>query len=458
VSQSREHAIITAALRLPPTRCSTRGIAEELGLSQSTVSRFWRSHLCASPACDDLESLAVTDRLVLAGLLVTEDGTTMLFRRLPPGGTPRFGMASQGFLGRWRAVLAADFARPEPSSHESAEQADIRKDRFRAASESLGPAAVLVTNAVTDVVTADEPAGPARAGRVIRAGEGGGWSGLIAALSRLPEDLGNDGMADVVARLQHWYRNPDGIFVWVSPVEALPDEEPEDGPSSRGDGGRRPAPTLEDEILRGIQTGLSHGEFAVGDEISEQALARYLGMGRARLRRGVDALQEQGLVGVLRGSGVSIQLPTRDEVAELYAARNALGTLAVRAAARRRDLDPRALTDVLERIRSAVRQGDSPQVQKMDALFQTVLAHASGLARIPPMLESFHQQMMLYISAFGVEYDYPMQEVLEGDRLIATAVGSGDQAAAVAAWHRKMQDGVEYMLELIREPDFGITR
>lgn len=439
-----EHAVVTAALRLPPARCSTRGIAADLGVSQSTVSRFWRGHLRDSPAAARLAELARADRLVLAGVLITRQGSQLLLRRLPSGGTQGLGTASQAFVGRWRAVLGADAMRPWIGQRAgSVEQEAVRVDRFRSALDAVGADAVVVTDLPSGQVRAPEGA------TVLGVEPGGEWSGLVTVLSTLPEHLADSAVADVVARLQHWYRNVDGTFAWAETGPGLDSGAPGAAAPAARVPSRRTRRPVEDQILRGIQAGLAQGDYRVGEEVSEQVLAKRLGMARSRVRRGITVLQEQGMVGVDHGSGVSIRLPSQEDVVELYAARNALGTLAVRAAARRRDLDPARLADLLDPIRTAVRNGDSPLVQRLDAQFQIELAHASGMVRVPAMLESFHQQMMLYISVLGADYDYPVEEVLEWARTLATAVGDRDQAKAVQAWRQKMDAGATYMLGLI---------
>lgn len=192
------------------------------------------------------------------------------------------------------------------------------------------------------------------------------------------------------------------------------------------------------------------GAFEIGDDISVRVLADRLGIGRARAQQAIQSLAEEGLVTVAAGRGIAVRLPSISDVLEMYAARRALGSIAVRAASRRRDLDATELEALVDGLARSIEGGDKVAMQRFDSEFQIALAHASGLSRIPSMLDSFTQQLVMFIDLMGVHYDYPADRMVAQDAALLAGVRAHDQDAAVRAWQDKMDAGATYMLGQVR--------
>ena len=453
-------AVLTAPLWLPPKRCSTRGIAAAIGTSQSRVARLSRSYPVPSRAAEELAVIVAHEHLTIAAAAVTASGSHVLLQSAGgPGGHDYAPVSARNRL-RLRALLAARTVREHigPARHARANDDAPFWTRVERAA-TAGSATVLTT--ARGAVPADRTAGA----RVLRCGTDREWHGLLAPLCELAEPLVDEALGELEQRLRRWYRHPEAPFAWLAssdepgaPTDAVrsrPSASPAPAAAPPDDGGLAPGArtgsrAIEDDLLREIQSGVEDGTFEIGDDISVRVLADRLGVGRARVHRAIQSLAEEGLVTVTAGSGVAVRLPSASDVLEMYAARRALGSISVRAASRRRDLDLHELDALVNGLARSARAGDSASMQRFDSEFQVALAHASGLSRIPAMLDSFTKQLVMFITLMGVHYDYPADLMHAQDARLLVAIRANDQEAAVRAWQEKMDAGARYMLGQMR--------
>lgn len=446
-------AVLTAPLWLPPRRSSTRGIAAAIGTSQSRVARLLRGYATDSPAAAELSTLVGREHLTITGLVVSGSGSHILLESVGGLRVHDYAPVSGRNRLRVRALLAADVVRqdvealPLPARKEEAS--------FRARVERAAQAghATVLTSATAPVLA--DRVGRAR---VLRCASSREWQGLFAPLCALAEPLVDETLVELEQRLRRWYQHPEHPFLWLA-ESSSPGGAPDLRPSpsvavvSRGTSSTEARVQLhetEDALLRDIQAGLSDGTFGIGDDISVRVLADRLGMGRSRVRRAIQSLGEEGLVTVTGEAGITVRLPSASDVVEMYAARRALGSIAVRAASRRSDLDAGELEALVAALDRSVRADDRVGMQRFDGEFQVALAHASGLSKIPAMLDSFTKQMVMFITLLGVQYNYPADRMLAQDARLLAAIRARDQEAAVRAWQEKMDAGARYMLGQVR--------
>ncbi len=80
---------------------------------------------------------------------------------------------------------------------------------------------------------------------------------------------------------------------------------------------------------------LLYGEIAVGSRISSVELSKKLGISRTPIREAIRRLASEGLIKQVSGYGAFMQMPTRDELVELYDMRELMETFAAGEAAAR---------------------------------------------------------------------------------------------------------------------------
>ncbi|HEV2274588.1 MAG TPA: GntR family transcriptional regulator [Acidobacteriaceae bacterium] len=127
-----------------------------------------------------------------------------------------------------------------------------------------------------------------------------------------------------------------------------------------------------------ILKAIVYGRLDLGEPLSENDLAKALGVSKAPVRQGLNELRLRGLVVVIPQSGSYVFSPTREEIEELCDFRLLLEDRALRASM---ENDPRALLSslkkIVEEMKKAYRAADLFQSKLLDTEFhQTFLKHS----------------------------------------------------------------------------------
>jgi DNA-binding GntR family transcriptional regulator len=132
-------------------------------------------------------------------------------------------------------------------------------------------------------------------------------------------------------------------------------------------------------------------ELSPGEIVSENSIAKLLGMGRSPVREAVLRLSYEGLFVMLPKRGILVRSMSVKEIGEMYEVRSRLETLAAARAAAR--MSP----DALERLRTIVAQQleegtteepDAMRLRDLDREFHTEIWKSAGNERLRTMLRS----------------------------------------------------------------------
>lgn len=112
--------------------------------------------------------------------------------------------------------------------------------------------------------------------------------------------------------------------------------------------------SLTDVIQREIEILLFTDALRPGDRINEKQLAEQLGVSRAPVREATRALQEIGLVEIIKNRGVFVRTVNLKQIVDIFNIRGRLAELAAAEAARRiSDASARDLGSLIEQMQSA---------------------------------------------------------------------------------------------------------
>jgi DNA-binding GntR family transcriptional regulator len=130
-----------------------------------------------------------------------------------------------------------------------------------------------------------------------------------------------------------------------------------------------------EKILRAIV----YGSFDLGEPLSENDLARALGVSKAPIRESLNELRLEGLVIVIPQSGSYVFSPTSEQIEELCDFRSLLESQALRASMKK---DARSLIAELRQcacdMKRVYHSGDLFQSKRLDTEFHHSLIHHSG--------------------------------------------------------------------------------
>jgi len=85
-----------------------------------------------------------------------------------------------------------------------------------------------------------------------------------------------------------------------------------------------PPPTLRQRAYRRIRDKFLSGELVAGMTLSENQLAKELGMSRTPIREAIRQMEMEGLIDYAPRFGAVVRTPDARELGEMYAVREAL--------------------------------------------------------------------------------------------------------------------------------------
>ncbi|MBP2329211.1 DNA-binding GntR family transcriptional regulator [Kibdelosporangium banguiense] len=425
-------AILTAPLWMPITKWSSRSIADALGVSQSYVARTWDPMRSTTDLTNELAAEIQGSRPGLVGLLVTPDYAVIVFQLARNAESSQPAHAGPGLRRSLRTILAADLIRDQIT-----ETADV--NTFWATVKST----VEADTAIMAVASKTAPLPTEVAlGRACRNADD--WQSLFSLFVNWAAFLPPHSLQELETELRKWARAPRREFAWVVPSTTDPNGVR--GPTRSAIRHHGPERALADQIIVTIRQGVADGLLAGGDRITDRYLAGRLRTTRGQVRTAMRLLERDGLFTVTTGHAAVVPVPTTNDVIETYAARRALGAMVIRAAVRWSPEARQSVIRSLDELKNYASIGDVYRTGAADIDFQNTLAEASGLVRIAPMLQILADHLRMFIAVMGLDYAYPIDDIVRDDQRIFAAIDAGDGEAAVELWRIKMNDAVAYML------------
>lgn len=430
VAADLDRAIRCAPLALPRSAWSSRAVAAALGVSQSRVARAWAPLRAASPVTQRLADLADGGPVAVIGVLL-EPTRALLLLELSPGGAGGGVFLTAADQRCLRTVLAAEFARSDRCTTTPA-----RIEWFwSAVARRRRPDRRYVAVASTGEQVREWP------GTALHCREETQWLSVYGFLTGSQRHVREQDLLALDQALRLWYQAGGGDFAWVA-ADLTPTPDAAVALRSTGAGPQR---ALADEIVDTIRRAVIEGRFAGGDRITDRYLATRLHTSRAQVRDALRLLEHDGLLRV-DGHAATIPVPTPLDVVETYAARQALGTLVVRAAVRWSPEGRAVVAAALAEVRRHAASGEVQRTGQADIAFQDQIADASGLVRIAPVMRLLSDHLRIFLAVRAVDYAYPIEGILRDDDAIFAAIDAGQADRAAELWRRKMDDARSYLI------------
>lgn len=190
-----------------------------------------------------------------------------------------------------------------------------------------------------------------------------------------------------------------------------------------------PRQKLADLAYDAIRDSITAGDFAMGERLVETRLASELGMSRAPVREALRRLLEEGLVIERAHHGMFVRSFDGAEIVDLYNARVALETAALRLFVRCGS-STAPLREQIERRRQAVAEGRFTDVVAADFALHDELMLGSGNAVLYDLFRKIAAQTLIAIALS----DAAMPEFVDEHVPVVEALERGDEDAAVAAF------------------------
>lgn len=191
--------------------------------------------------------------------------------------------------------------------------------------------------------------------------------------------------------------------------------------------------TLADEVVAQLRAAIHRGDFAPGEHLSEDALARLLEVSRGPVRDALKQLEREGLVVSQPNGRKFVARMTHQDVEEIYSLRLVLERLAVRSACHSADAAKIArLGAVIQSMEVAVSNGiGEREAAELDLSFHDALYEASNHKRLIEFWSILRPQVLSFLHSRNASRDDFAEILVPYHRELFDAIAARDKRNAV---------------------------
>lgn len=188
---------------------------------------------------------------------------------------------------------------------------------------------------------------------------------------------------------------------------------------------------LRDQVLAVLRQRIVHGDYPQGERLTEDRLAEDFGVSRNPVREALRVAEAEGFVIMVPRRGAVVASPDATTIADLFAMRERLETLAARLAAERASPSSVAvLRDLLDDARVATEGVDLARVAELNSAFHLKVIEISGNRWLASIASALYMHVQ-WVFRIGAAQRAP-HSWIEHIRLV-DAIEAGDPDAAEAA-------------------------
>lgn len=205
---------------------------------------------------------------------------------------------------------------------------------------------------------------------------------------------------------------------------------------------RVPRASTVDLIAVELRAAIYAGALVVGSQIGEVEIASQLGVSRSPLREAAQRLVQEGLLTATPGRGLRVAQIDSDGLRDLYDARVAVESHAMRLIVARADgRDVAAIDTALTHLLRASKGTDAREIGDADLSFHRTIVDRGSSARLGRYFSSLAIETR--IASFTMSEGYVVRrDVSPSYRQIVDALAAGDAPAAIIALESQMSDAV----------------
>ena len=190
----------------------------------------------------------------------------------------------------------------------------------------------------------------------------------------------------------------------------------------------------------GLEDAIVFLDLAPGARLVEEEIATRFAISRSPVREAIRILEARGLVLREARRGSRVTELSRHDLDEVYACRIELEGLAAAAAAGMRGpVDRERLDERIEWLAAAREHGDNREFLRASMELSRAIHEASHNRTLIRLLSTLEPQAMRYRFLAYARAAELMEESLEGNRAVATAIHAGDGDTAGAATKRMIR-------------------
>jgi DNA-binding GntR family transcriptional regulator len=212
--------------------------------------------------------------------------------------------------------------------------------------------------------------------------------------------------------------------------------------------------TIAEQIADALRNEIVTGQLAAGSRLRQVEIAQRFGVSTTPVREAFGLLQSDGLVQIDTHRGVTVFLPSIQDLIEHYEIRMALEMMAAeKAASRFKDQDASSLVAILDEMRDT---RDAARYVELNQQFHLSLYRLGGRSRLLTMIEELRNASLAYNHLYAAA-DVPKDaERLDAEhREILAACQAGDPVRAANAVRQHIQQTIAHVTKLLEQGGNG---
>lgn len=205
---------------------------------------------------------------------------------------------------------------------------------------------------------------------------------------------------------------------------------------------RIPRATFASMVTERLRASIVNGTLEPGSQLSEVELATGFGVSRGPVREALQRLVQEGLLLSEPHRGVFIPVLTDDDVVDIYLAREALESAAIRSIVANANCEAasRSLDEYVTEMEKAEAAGDWEAVSNCDLEFHVALVDASGSPRLRRMFSTVISETRLCLGVLTAAD--ARDDLVQEHRRICDRMQQGDMEQALAVLKKHYDDAV----------------
>ncbi len=203
--------------------------------------------------------------------------------------------------------------------------------------------------------------------------------------------------------------------------------------------------TLREQVYQVVVNELKGGDFTPGERITEEGLARRLGVSRTPIREALMQLSKQGVLRPRDGGGYIVPSPSIDELQQVIVVRALLEPAAVRMAALEYD-KPKVelISKAIEAEAAAVNHSQSTQFARANEEFRNAIFHGISNKKLSGLIAQFANHLH-FIRGATLNDVALREDIVERQKKIRDAIKHKDADLAEGLWRSYLRFTEEKM-------------
>lgn len=218
-----------------------------------------------------------------------------------------------------------------------------------------------------------------------------------------------------------------------------------------------PRATFASIVTERLRASIVNGTLEPGSQLSEVELATSFGVSRGPVREALQRLVQEGLLNSEPHRGVFVPVLTDDDVRDVYVAREALESAAIRSIIARGTTATASetLDRFVEKMQRAEASADWEEVGNVDLEFHVALVDAASSPRLERMFGTVISETRLCLGVLTAAE--ARDDLVEEHRLISEALKEGDATRAQVLLKKHFDDAVDTLSRRQRPARSGAT-